>query len=204
VPGGRSAAAIANDEQRVQIALSDRVAFARMVDRDLVAHRLMFEGYDRRILSFVRRRVNDEGLAEEFATDVFFEIWRNAASYRGESPVSTWIFGIANLKTLSARRFHAQPRRASVRVTEDETLSRFADPSNALENLEARQELSRLMRAIERLPEGQRDVLRLAFLEGRTYPEIAAELDISEANVKTRVNRARSRLRTLAQKLPEA
>jgi RNA polymerase sigma-70 factor (ECF subfamily) len=204
VPGGRSAAAIANDEQREQIAQSDREAIARIVDRDQVAHRLIFERYYRRILSFVRRRVNDEGLAEEIATDVFFEIWRNAASYRGESPVSTWIFGIANLKTLSARRFHAQPRRASVRVTEDETLSRFADPSNALENLEARQELSRLMRAIERLPEGQRDVLRLAFLEGRTYPEIAAELDISEANVKTRVNRARSRLRTLAQKLPEA
>jgi RNA polymerase sigma-70 factor (ECF subfamily) len=204
VPGGRSAAAIANDEQREKIAQADRDAIARIVDRDQVAHRLIFERYYRRILSFVRRRVNDEGLAEEIATDVFFEIWRNAASYRGESPVSTWIFGIANLKTLSARRFHAQPRRASVRVTEDETLSRFADPSNALENLEARQELSRLMRAIERLPEGQRDVLRLAFLEGRTYPEIAAELDISEANVKTRVNRARSRLRTLAQKLPEA
>jgi RNA polymerase sigma-70 factor (ECF subfamily) len=204
VPGGRSAAAVADDEQRERIAQSDREAIVGIVERDQVAHRLIFERYYRRILSFVRRRVNDEGLAEEIATDVFFEIWRNAASYRGESPVSTWIFGIANLKTLSARRFHAQPRRASVRVTEDETLSRFADPSNAFENLEARQELSRLMRAIERLPEGQRDVLRLAFLEGRTYPEIAAELDISEANVKTRVNRARSRLRTLAQKLPEA
>ena len=59
------------------------------------------------------------------------------------------------------------------------------------------------MRAIERLPDGQRDVLRLAFLEGRSYPEIAEELEISEANVKTRVNRARSRLRNLARQTPE-
>jgi RNA polymerase sigma-70 factor (ECF subfamily) len=47
------------------------------------------------------------------------------------------------------------------------------------------------------LPEGHRDVLRLAFIEGCSYPEIAERLDISEANVKTRVNRARARLRNL-------
>jgi len=204
VVSGGLAGSAEREELRDRIAQSDREAIARVAQRDQAAHQLLFERYYRRILSFVRRRVNDEGLAEEVTTDVFFEIWRNADSYRGESPVSTWIFGIANLKALSARRYHAQPRRASVRVTEDETLSRFADPTDASETLEARQELARLMRAIERLPEGQRDVLRLAFLEGRTYPEIAEELDISEANVKTRVNRARSRLRILAQKLPEA
>jgi RNA polymerase sigma-70 factor (ECF subfamily) len=203
VAGGRVVSA-AQQELRERTAASDREAIARVVERDQAAHRLIFERYYRRILAFVRRRLNDDGLAEEVATDVFFEVWRNAASYRGESPVSTWIFGIANLKALSARRFHAQPRRARVRVTEDEVLSRHADPIDAGQTLEARQELSRLMRAIERLPEGQRDVLRLAFLEGRSYPEIAAELDISEANVKTRVNRARSRLRIRAPKLPEA
>ena len=94
--------------------------------------------------------------------------------------------------------------RSSLRITSDETLSRFADPADARVTIEARQELSRLLRAIDRLPEGQRDVLRLAFLEGRSYTEIAEELDISEANVKTRVNRARSRLRTLARQAPEA
>jgi RNA polymerase sigma-70 factor (ECF subfamily) len=85
-----------------------------------------------------------------------------------------------------------------VRVAPDEALSRVPDPSDQDESISARQQLARLMRAIDRLPEGQRDVLRLAFLEGRSYPEIAEELDISEANVKTRVNRARLRLRGLA------
>ncbi len=183
---------------------SDRILLARVVERDHGCHRTLFERYYKRVLSFVRRRVNDDGLAEEITTDVFFEVWRNASAYRGESPVSTWIFGIANLKSLSARRYYAQPRRASVRVTSDETLARVADPSDAAETITARAELMRLLRAIDRLPEGQRDVLRLAFLEGRSYPEIAMELQISEANVKTRVNRARSRLRILARQAPEA
>jgi RNA polymerase sigma-70 factor (ECF subfamily) len=168
-----------------------------VVERDQAAHRVIFERYYKRVLAFVRRRLNDEGLAEEVATDVFYEVWRNASAYRGESPVTTWIFGIANLKALSARRYFAQPRRACVRVATDEAMSRFPDPIDQLESITARQELARLVRAIERLPEGHRDVLRLAFFEGCSYPEIAERLDISEANVKTRVNRARSRLRNL-------
>jgi RNA polymerase sigma-70 factor (ECF subfamily) len=176
---------------------SDRAVLARIVERDQVAHRELFERYYKRVLAFVRRRVGDDGLAEEVTTDVFFEVWRNAAAYRGESPVTTWIFGIANLKALSARRYFAQPRRASVKTTTDDALARFAHPADQDESLSAREELARLVRAIGRLPEGHRDVLRLAFLEGCSYPEIAERLDISEANVKTRVNRARSRLRHL-------
>jgi len=190
VPGGLASAVDADRD-------SDRAMLARVVERDQAAHRVIFERYYKRVLSFVRRRLGDDGLAEEVTTDVFFEVWRNAAAYRGESPVTTWIFGIANLKALSARRYFAQPRRASVRITSDDAMARFPDPASQVDALTARQDLSRLVRAIERLPEGHRDVLRLAFLEGFSYPEIAERLDISEANVKTRVNRARSRLRNL-------
>jgi RNA polymerase sigma-70 factor (ECF subfamily) len=197
VSGGLASAAVEAD--RGAGPQSDRAVLARVVERDQAAHRLIFERYYKRVLAFVRRRVGDEGLAEEVTTDVFFEVWRNAAAYRGESPVTTWIFGIANLKALSARRYFAQPRRASVRVTDDEALARFPDPADLGGSIRARQELARLARAIERLPEGHRDVLRLAFFEGCTYPEIAEQLDISEANVKTRVNRARARLRILTQ-----
>jgi RNA polymerase sigma-70 factor (ECF subfamily) len=195
VPGGLASPAVEPD--REDGSLSDRAVLAKVVERDQAAHRVIFERYYRRVLAFVRRRVGDEGLAEEITTDVFFEVWRSASAYRGESPVTTWIFGIANLKALSARRYFAQPRRASVRIADDEALSRYPDPADQYDSIGARQELARLVRAIERLPEGHRDVLRLAFLEGCSYPEIAERLDISEANVKTRVNRARSRLRNL-------
>jgi RNA polymerase sigma-70 factor (ECF subfamily) len=196
VPGGLASAAVLSRDDGPE---SDRAALARVVERDQAAHRVLFERYYKRVLAFVRRRVGDDGLAEEVATDVFFEVWRNASAYRGESPVTTWIFGIANLKALSARRYFAQPRRASVRLEDDEALSRFADPADQVESIGARQDLARLVRAIERLPAGHRDVLRLAFIEGCSYPEIAERLAISEANVKTRVNRARARLRTLTQ-----
>lgn len=184
-------------------AAADRVLLDRVAGGDAAAHRRLFDRYQARVYAFVRRRVGDEGLAEEIVADVFFEVWRGAAAYRGESLVSSWIFGIANLKALSARRYRARPRRAAVRVLEDEALKRVADPRDAVAALDARDDLARLLGAITRLPEGQRDVLRLAFLEGRSYEEIARELGISLGNVKTRVNRARARLRVLARHRPE-
>jgi RNA polymerase sigma-70 factor (ECF subfamily) len=114
--------------------------------------------------------------------------------------VHSWIFGIAHFKALSARRSRAQLKRARVVSTDAEALARMQDPADPAERIESREQVRRLARALELLPEGQREVLRLAFLEGLSYQEIALELGISEGNVKTRVNRARSRLRDLMQR----
>lgn len=179
---------------------SDAELLTRVARGDTAAHRTIFERYYTRVSAFVRRRVSDDGLCEEIVSDVFFEIWRSADSFRGDSEVHSWIFGIAHFKALSARRFRGQLKRSKVMPTDDEALSRVADARDPSELLESRQEVRRLLRALKLLPEGQRDVLRLAFLEGRSYQEIAAELGISEGNVKTRVNRARARLRALLQR----
>lgn len=176
---------------------SDAELMARVARGDAGAHKVLFDRYYPRVSGFVRRRIGDDGLREEVVSDVFFEVWRSAESFRGDSEVGSWIFGIAHFKALAARRFRGQLKRARVVPTDDGALSRMADDADPAEQLESRQQVRRLLQALERLPEGQRAVLRLAFLEGRSYQEIAAALGISEGNVKTRVNRARSRLRAL-------
>jgi RNA polymerase sigma-70 factor (ECF subfamily) len=184
---------------------SDAELLGRVARGDTAAHRAIFDRYQARVAAFVRRRVGDDGLCEEIVADVFFEVWRGAAAFRGDSEVHSWIFGIAHFKALSARRSRAQKKRARVVPTDAEALARMRDPADPAERIESREQVRRLARALELLPEGQRDVLRLAFLEGMSYQEIAALLGISEGNVKTRVNRARARLRDLVQRreLPE-
>jgi RNA polymerase sigma-70 factor (ECF subfamily) len=163
---------------------------------DTSAHRQVFDRYYGRVLAFVRRRLRDDSLCEEVASDVFFEIWRNAGTFRGESEVHSWIFGIAHFKALSARRHQSQLKRSSVIPTDNDVMQNYAETEDLNETLESRDEMRRMMRALQALPEGQREVVRLAFIEGRSYQEIADELGITEGNVKTRVNRARARLRT--------
>lgn len=179
---------------------NDAELLGRVARGDTGAHRTLFDRYYGRVLAFVRRRVRDEGLCEEIVSDVFFEIWRRADTFRGDSEVHSWIFGIAHFKALSARRFHGQLKRAKVVPMETEALHRMPDETDSAERIEKRQEVRRLLRALELLPEGQRDVLKLAFIEGLGYQEIGTRLGISEGNVKTRVNRARARLREMLQR----
>jgi RNA polymerase sigma-70 factor (ECF subfamily) len=174
----------------------DAALLARVAHGDPAAHRALFERYHARVASFLRRRLRDPGLCEEVASDVFFEIWRSAGAYRGESSVPSWIFGIAHFKALSARRHQAQLKRSSVVPTHDDVIERAADESGEA-SFEARDEMRKLLGALDALPQGQREVVALAFLEGVSYQEISDRLGITEGNVKTRVNRARARLRAL-------
>jgi len=167
-------------------------------NRDVAAHRSLFDRYYRRVFAMVRRRLSDESLAEEVVADVFFEVWRGSEGFRGASQVSTWIFGIAHFKTLSAVRHRASKRIAAVIPTNVETLHQFADEGDPAQALASREALREALQAIEGLPDSQREVLKLSVLEGWSYTEIADHLGVSENTVKTRVSRARSRLKTTA------
>src|SRR5215831_12974991 len=75
-----------------QIARGDREAYERI-----------YHAYFRRIFGYLFRTVGAEA-AEELTSDVMFEIWKSAKTFRGDSRVSTWIFGIARFKALSHLR----------------------------------------------------------------------------------------------------
>jgi len=135
--------------------------------------------------------------------DVFVELWRNAGRFRGESRVTTWIFGIAHFKCLAASRAARRNKRSAVVSTETEILEAMPDPLDAEDALAARERVSQVKAALLILPEGQRKVVELAFVEGLGYGEIAARLGVAEETVKTRISRARSMLRRLLQGVDE-
>ena len=163
--------------------------------RDSAALRTLFQRYYSRVYWFAQRRLHDANLTEEVVADVFFEVWRSAANFAGASRPSTWIFGIAHFKCVGAHRDRKRHKRSAVVPTNVETLHRVADGRDAGERLESRDELRMVERAIAALPEEQRRVIELALIEGLPYDQIAERLHVPEGTVKTRVARARARLR---------
>src|SRR5262249_26326885 len=105
---------------------SDEVLLARVARGDSAGHRLLFDRYLARVTAFLRRRLADAGLCDEVVSDVFFEVWRSASAWRGESSVASWIFGIAHFKALSARRGLSQGQRAAVVPVADAWIERAA------------------------------------------------------------------------------
>ena len=184
-PAASSAESAASDEQ-----LLDGIRA-----RDSAALRALFQRYHRRVFHFVLRRLGDPGLAEEVVADVFFEVWRSVDQFAGASRPSTWIYGIAHFKSSSAHRDRSRFKRAAVVPTNVESLHRVADDRHADDRLQAREELRIVHRVLSSLPEDQRTVLELAVIEGLPYDEIADRLGVPEGTIKTRVSRARVRLR---------
>jgi RNA polymerase sigma-70 factor (ECF subfamily) len=162
---------------------------------DLAAFRALFARYYPRVYAFVRRRMSDPGQTEDIVAEVFFELWRSAGRYRGTARPSTFLCGIAHFKCLSAHRAERRHKRSQVKSVDLAALERVEDPSNSTEGLESREQMRQVRQALELLPEGQREVLELAFMDGLAYAEIADRLGVAEGTVKTRVARARAHLR---------
>jgi RNA polymerase sigma-70 factor (ECF subfamily) len=173
----------------------ERALLAGVAADDGRSLRALFRRYYPRLIAFAERRLGDSTAAEEAVGDVFVEVWRNAAGFRGESQLSTWVYGIAHYKCLAAQRARRRGKRASVVAVGDEVLARVADDTSPEEHLEAREDLRRVREAVDALPAGHKEVVELAFFEGMPYGEVAVRLGITEDTVKTRIARARTRLR---------
>src|SRR4030095_939680 len=99
----RSAAARPEHAAAREIA-SDEVLIRRIAGGDQLAMQILFARHRVALYRWLLRLVRDEALAEDLLSDVFLDVWRQAAKFEARSSVSTWLLAIARYKGLSARR----------------------------------------------------------------------------------------------------
>src|ERR1700722_11586905 len=83
---------------------SDESLVKRIAFGDQLAMRALFARHHVRLYRFLARIVGDETLAEDLVSDVFLDVWRQAASFEARSSVSTWLLAMGRYKALSALR----------------------------------------------------------------------------------------------------
>jgi RNA polymerase sigma-70 factor, ECF subfamily len=138
------------------------------------------------------RLVGDEALAEDLLSDVFLDVWRQAASFEARSSVSTWLLAIARYKALSARR-----RRTDAELDE-KIASRVADPADDPEVVLQKKTRAELLRhSLARLSQEHGEVIDLVYFHGKSVKEVADIVGIAAATVKTRMFYARKNLADL-------
>jgi RNA polymerase sigma-70 factor (ECF subfamily) len=169
---------------------SDDILIQRIAGGDRLAMRTLFARHRIALYRWLLRLVRDEALAEDLLSEVFLDVWRQAAAFEARSSVSTWLLAIARYKALSARR-----RRVDAELDDDMVIPDPADdPERALQNKE-RDELVR--RSLRSLSPEQGEVIDLVYYHGKSVREAAAIVGVAEATVKTRMFYARRKLAEL-------
>jgi RNA polymerase sigma factor (sigma-70 family) len=160
---------------------------------------VLFERHAPSVSRYVTRRVGP-GLAEDIVADTFVAAFRQRGDYdlrRREA--RPWMFGIATNLIRRHWRDEVRELRAMNRVSVDPTAESFVD---AVEDRVAAASLnSALTAAIASLDPKQRDVLLLVAWAELTYDQVAVALGIPEGTVRSRMNRARARLRSALKEL---
>jgi RNA polymerase sigma-70 factor (ECF subfamily) len=188
---------------------ADVVALAQQ-GRDS-AYRELLRRYERPVFSLVYRMVRDHATAEDLAQDTFIKVLNHIDRYRPEFKFSSWLFKIANNVAIDyLRKRHLDTvsmdgsPHASTAAEIEATSFELADHGeSALEELEARELGSAIERAVAQLRPEYRSCILLRHVEGRSYEEIAATLDLPLGTVKTFIHRARHQLRDLLKDVRE-
>jgi RNA polymerase sigma-70 factor (ECF subfamily) len=156
------------------------------------------EAYDRwspLVHTLAVRITDDHGAAEEVTQDVFVQLWERPQTYdptRGA--LRSWLCMLARSRALDWMR----RRRARIRYHAS-AAALLDGPADDVDEAVAWETAAKAVReAVRALPEPQREAVLLAYYHGRTYREVARELEIPEGTAKSRLRVA---LATLANRL---
>ncbi len=173
------------------VALDDALPPAQL-DQELLFRQLISQ-HQRRLYRFVIKYIDHPDDAADITQQAFVEAARTISSFRGDSKLSTWLFGIA--MNMVRNYLSRAPHRVHKFETDESLLavaSSEPDPSDCLVQKEL---LMLAERVFGDLPSEMSEVLGLVAIDEISYQEAADLLDIPLGTVRSRVSRARAVMR---------
>ena len=171
----------------MHLVTSDGELIQRAATGDRSAFEDLYQRYARPVFGLALRRLGDRGRAEDAVQETFASIWRSASSYRPDrGPGAPWLYAVA-------RNAIVDRARARNEIPSDIPDEPTPDPGPG-DRAEQGWIAWRVHRALEELPEREREVLALAYRSGLSQSEVAEFLDIPLGTVKTRTRAALAKL----------
>ena len=152
----------------------------------------LIERYGRRIYNIAFQFAGNRAEAEDLTQEIFLRLYRNLDRYRGDVPLAGWTLRLSrNLCVDHYRRTRTERRSV---IVSDEVLKHQPGDSDPSARAERREKLRMVYQALEELPESFAEILMLRDLQGMSYADICAFLDLPEGTMKSRLRRARLEL----------
>ncbi|MES2298685.1 MAG: sigma-70 family RNA polymerase sigma factor [Pseudomonadota bacterium] len=162
-------------------------------DRQAYAH--IVAQFQRPLFGYLGRMALGQGAAEDIAQETFLRAWSNLGGYKPElAAFSTWLFSIARHLALneldSAAHRHEQ-------AMPDDGVEPMCGAAQPPDQLAQKQQSQRLQAALHRLPLSDRSALALAYVQDMDLAAVARIEGCSTAAIKTRLHRAREKLKSI-------
>jgi RNA polymerase sigma-70 factor (ECF subfamily) len=149
-----------------------------------------YDQYSSFVFGLARRVIGDRRAAEDVTQDVFLHLWERADCFDpGRGGLRTW------LGTLAHRRAVDHVRREEARRRRNDKVGNQASVAPDVEEMAvAIVTAERVRAALDELPPEQREAIQLAYFGGKTYREVATELEIPEGTAKSRMRLGLARI----------
>jgi RNA polymerase sigma-70 factor (ECF subfamily) len=183
---------------------SDEVLMVRYQRGDRDAFALLVRRYNKQVYNFVLRQLRTPSLCEDVTQEVFMRLVQNAAEFKHEARFSTWLYAIArNLCIDQLRRLQHRRHPSLDQPLGSEDDSRTLGDSVSAQHPTANAERSAvgsevqasIVKAVDALPEDQREVFLLREIADLPFKDIAEITGASENTVKSRMRYALDRLK---------
>ena len=187
----------ATGDQETREQLSDVDLIGQASQGDARALEVLYDRYSRVVFSFALRIINDQQIAEELLQEVFFRAWQQGGTFRSsKGTFLTWLLSIThNMAIDEVRKRKRRPQRSDIDDPEL-VLAGVADGGPSVEDeVWSRALRERIARALDTLPDAQREAIELAYFRGMTHREIADTLDEPLGTIKTRMRLGMQKLR---------
>lgn len=170
--------------------MEEKDLISRAARGDAEAFRQLVEAYQTPAYRLAARMCGPDS-AEDVTQEAFLAAWRALPEFRGDCRFSTWLYRLVSNAAIDCLR-REKKHRDTGDVDDLELPDGGPSPQEQAERSDTR---DAVRRALDRLSPEHRQVLLLRFMQELDYGEIARALNVSEGTVKSRINRAKSKLR---------
>ena len=170
--------------------MEEKDLICRAARGDAEAFRQLVEAYQTPAYRLAARMCGPDS-AEDVTQEAFLAAWRGLPQFRGDCRFSTWLYRLVSNAAIDCLR-REKKHRDTGDVDDLELPDGGPSPQEQAERSDTR---DAVRRALDRLSPEHRQVLLLRFMQELDYGEIARALNVSEGTVKSRINRAKSKLR---------
>jgi RNA polymerase sigma-70 factor (ECF subfamily) len=177
----------------MEAVMEDAAIIRRVRNGDTEAFSALVQKYHRPLLGFIYRLTGNREIVEDIGQEVFLNVYRSLSGFdetRG-TPFSAWLFTAARNRCISELRRN----KAGERISLDEIFAARSGGDSIEDRVIADEQWQAVQASLEHLPEPYRSTL-LKSLQGEALSEIACDCGISAGTVKSRLSRAREKLKT--------